>query len=233
MNSDQGRDYYESRASELLAQFDAHAAAWRPFLVESDGAEFADAVIQGARQRYQALIPEIPYIGGDENPMTRHLVRSTTSLALYEERSARGKTPAVVGRIIYDAVAASVSHLAPRPFRAMTAERMAEEREKARASQERRYALDWVWEFVEGDGAEFDYGHDYLACATHKLYCARGALAFLPYYCYLDFVTHRTQGWGFARSTTLSEGGDRCDFRWKAGGETRRGWPPPFLDAPE
>jgi len=58
---------------------------------------------------------------------------------------------------------------------------------------------------------------------------AREQDEFLPFYCYLDFVTHRTTGWGFARTMTLAEGHDRCDFRWKKGGETQKEWPPPFL----
>ena len=77
---------------------------------------------------------------------------------------------------------------------------------------------------------EFDYGYDFLECSTQKFYHAQDADEFLPFYCYLDFVTHRTNGWGFASSITLAEGYEQCDFRWKKGGETRKGWPPPFLE---
>ena len=224
-----GREYYLSRKSEILAQFNAHAEAWRPFLASRYGDEFADAVLREAREQYEALIPEIPYIGGDENPMTRHLVRSTTSLVLYKVMKARGKTAEEVGEIVYDAVEASVSQLPPRPCKELTAEYIAERKERARISQERRYPGGWVWKFVEGDGVEFDYGCDFLECGTQKLHHAYGADEFLPFYCYLDFVTHRTIGWGFARSMTLAEGYEKCDFRYKKGGETKKGWPPPFL----
>jgi hypothetical protein len=79
-------------------------------------------------------------------------------------------------------------------------------------SQERRYPDDWVWEYVEGDVVQFDYGRDFLECASQKLYHAHGADEFLPYYCYLEFVTQRTLGWGFMRTQTLAEGYQRCDF---------------------
>jgi hypothetical protein len=229
MNEQEGEEYYLSRKSEILTQFDTHAKAWRLFLAASYGDEFAEAVLQDAREQYETLIPEIPYIGGDENPMTRHLVRSTTSLVLYKAMKARGKTAEEVGKVIYDSVVASVSQLPPRPFKELSAEYIAKEKEQARKSQERRYSGDWVWEFVEGDGVEFDYGYDFLECGTQKLYHAYGADEFLPFYCYLDFVTHRTTGWGFTRTMTLAEGHDKCDFRWKKGGETQKGWPPPFF----
>lgn len=229
MNEQEGKEYYLSCKSEILTQFDTHARAWRRFLAASYGDEFAEAVLRDAREQYEALIPEIPYIGGDENPMTRHLVRSTTSLVLYKVMKARGKTAEEVGKIVYDAVVANVGQLPPRPFKELSAEYIAKGKEQARKSQERRYSGDWVWEFVEGDGVEFDYGYDFLECGSQKLYHAYGADEFLPFYCYLDFVTHRTIGWGFARTMTLAEGHEKCAFRWKKGGETQKGWPPPFL----
>ena len=109
MNKQAGKKYYTSRKSEILSQFDTHAKAWRRFLAASYGDEFAEAVLRDAREQYEALIPEIPYIGGAENPMTRHLVRSTTSLVLYKVMKARGKTVAEVGKVVYDAVVEAVS----------------------------------------------------------------------------------------------------------------------------
>lgn len=229
MEDSKGRAYYTARKPQILQQFDTHAGAWRGFLVASYGEAFADAVLQDTRQQYEAVIPTIPYLGGDENPMTRHLVRSTTSLVLYQVMRSRGKSAIEVGKIVHDAVAASVSQMPVHPFWKLSPERVAKEKEQARRSQECRYPGDWVWAYVEGDGVAFDYGRDYVECGTHKLYHAHGADEFLPFYCYLDFVTHRTAGWGFARTMTLGEGHDRCDFRWKVGGETRRGWPPPFV----
>ncbi len=227
MNEQMGGEYYMSRKSEILALFDEHAQAWRPFIVSRYGDDFADAILREAREQHEALIPEIPYIGGDANPMTRHLIRSTTSLAFYEAMKARGKAAEETGKIIYDAVVESVSHLPPSP--PPTAGDMASKREQARKSRKRRYPGDWVWAFVEGDGLEFDYGYDFFECGTQKFYHARGADEFLPFYCFLDFVTYRTPGWGFLRTMTLAEGYEKCDFRFKRGGKTERRWPPSFL----
>ena len=90
----------------------------------------------------------------------------------------------------------------------------------------------WVWQYVEGDGVEFDYGMDFSQCYTHNLYHSLGANEFTPFYCYLDFITYRTPGWSFHREETLSEGHAKCSFRFKQGGVTHKGWPPPFLKEP-
>ena len=94
------KEYYTSRKSEILALFDDHAQAWKPFIVSRYVNDFADTILKEAREQHEMLIPEIPYIGGDENPMTHHLVRSTTSLALYKAMKARGKTAEETGKII-------------------------------------------------------------------------------------------------------------------------------------
>jgi hypothetical protein len=227
-SADENR-YYIARIADILTQFDSHAEAWRPFLISRYGDEFTDTVLNETRQQYETLVPEIPYIGGDENPMTRHLVRSTTSLLLYRVMIARGKTAEETGELIYNAVAASVSQMPAVPGPELSAAYITEEKERARKSQESLYSEDWVWKFVEGDGVEFDYGFDFLECGTQKLYHAHGADEFLPFYCYLDFATYRTIGWGLTRTKTLAEGDKRCNFRFKKGGKTEKGWPPPFL----
>jgi hypothetical protein len=228
-HSDDSKQYYLARKPEILTQFNTHAEAWRPFLANHYGEEFANAVLRETRQQYETLIPDIPYIGGDENPMTRHLVRSTTSLVLYKVMKTWGKTAEEVGKIVYDAVVASVNQMPAVPGQELNAAFIAEEKKQARKSQERRYSGDWAWEFVEGDGMEFDYGYDFLECGTQKLYHVHDADEFLPFYCYLDFATYRTSGWGFTRTKTLAEGYERCDFRYKRGGKTVKEWPPSFL----
>ena len=122
-----------------------------------------------------------------------------------------------------------VSHLPVSSAKALSPEDIQAKREQARKSQECHYPGDWVWEFVEGNGVEFDYGYDFLECGTQKLYHDQGADEFLPFYCFLDFVTSKASGWGLTRTMTLAEGYEKCDFRFKKGGKTERAWPPPFL----
>jgi hypothetical protein len=226
MKSETG-SYYLSQRKDILELYDTHSQGWRPFLAQLYGDIFAEQVIQNAREMLGGLIPEIPYIGGDENSMTHHLVRSTTSLVFYKAMGARGKSAEETGKVVYDAVVEYVRHLPPN--QPLTEEELAKKKKRATGSQACRYPGDWVWDLVEGDGVEFDYGYDFYECGTQKLYHAQGVDEFLPFYCYLDFVTYRTSGWSFSRTMTLSEGYEKCNFRFKRGGETKKGWPPPFL----
>jgi hypothetical protein len=160
--------------------------------------------------------------------MTRHLVRSTISLALYLAMRVHGRSAHETGRIVYEAVEAEIRRVlldAPNG-----PDELARRREQACESQKRRYPGDWVWEFVEGDGLGFEYGYDFTECGTQKLYCTHGADGFLPFYCYLDFVTYRTAGWSFRRTMTPAEGHAKCDFRFTKGGATKKGWQPPFVE---
>lgn len=228
MTEPKAPSYYLSRREDILDLYATHSRAWRPFLAGRYGETFAEEIIPEAREILEGLIPELPYIGGDDNPMTYHMIRCSTSLALYKAMKARGKSAEETGKIIYDAVVESVRHLPPN--QPPTEEFLAKQRERARISQERRYSGDWVREFVEGDGEDFEYGYDFYECGTQKLYHAHGADEFTPFFCYLDFVTYRTPGWSFSRTMTLAEGHEKCDFRFKKGGETKKGWPPPFLE---
>lgn len=225
------KEYYTSRKSEILALFDDHAQAWKPFIVSQYGDDFAETILKEAREQHETLIPEIPYIGGDENPMTRHLIRSTTSLALYKAMKARSKTAEETGRIIYDAVVERVSHLPAFTPRALSPKDIKAKRDQAKKSRERRYPGDWVWQFIEGNEVDFDYGYDFLECGTQKLYHAQGADEFLPFYCFLDFVTSKTSKYSrvLVRTMTLAEGYEKCNFRFKKDGKTEHKWPPPFL----
>lgn len=219
--------YYLSRRHDILALYETHSWVWRPFLARRYGDILAGGIIQDAQQILEALLCEIPYIGGDENPMTRHLIRSTTSLALFKAMKARGKSADETGKVVYDAVVESVRHMPPRT--PPDSAEIAVYRERATRSRARRYPGDWVYRFIQGDGVEFEYGYDFYECGTQKLYHAENADEFLPFYCYLDFVTFRTTGWSFQRSMTLAEGHTKCDFRYRKGSETSKGWPPPFM----
>ncbi len=78
MNNQEKQNYYLNHRSEILKQFYTHAEAWRPFLASRYGDESAaDTVLRETQQQFEILLSKIPYIGGDENPMTRYLVSST------------------------------------------------------------------------------------------------------------------------------------------------------------
>jgi hypothetical protein len=84
-------------------------------------------------------------------------------------------------------------------------------------SRKRRlmWGFDWVYSVAEGDGQAFDWGIDQVECGILKFYAAQDAEDLTRYVCALDFIASDYFGWGLVRTSTLAEGGQRCDFRFK------------------
>jgi hypothetical protein len=226
------KEYYIKKKSELLDKFEADVKLWSPLVLKQYGEIQAYKIMLEARQNFESLIPQIPYIGGDENNFTRNLVDSVRYLALYTAMKKFDKNAEETGKVIYDAYLTKISRpqLPIPPSEWLSPEQLLERsRQGAIRSQERRYPGDYVYTFVAGDGKEFDNGLDFTECASLKFYHAQDADEFLPYYCYLDFLAGKVRGFGFTRTMTLHEGHGKCNHRFKASGKTKADWPPPFL----
>jgi hypothetical protein len=225
-------NFYIKRKSELLKKFDEDVRLCKPVIIKSYWQEFAGAILWEARKEFDALIPQIPYIGGDENNLTKSLVESARYLAFYKAMKRHGKTAEEAGKILWDATLTQVNKPRPQipPAEILTNEEFFKTRRRgAQISQERRYPGDYVYEFIPGDGKKYDYGYDYTECAALKFYHTQGADEFMPFYCYLDFPICRVMGTGLTRTMTMSEGSNKCNHRIKRDGATKLVWPPPFL----
>ncbi|MBN1978113.1 MAG: L-2-amino-thiazoline-4-carboxylic acid hydrolase [Anaerolineae bacterium] len=216
-------DFYASTEKVLCARF---------------GQSRAKRLIQDIRLECEALAPDAPAIGGEDDIFTEWLTYGVYYLAVYRVLASQDQSVEQVGRIIYE----TYEVMADRPqwlidlvgglkYGQGYVERLMA---AAAASQERRYPDDWVCTFVDGDGAAFDYGLDVTECGICKFYHAQGAEGLAPYMCLSDYVVSRAFGRGLVRYKTIAEGAEVCDFRYKRGRETfvyplRNGWPPQFM----
>ena len=224
--------YYIREKAELLEEFDKEVRIWKPVIIELYGEEIARKILREARESFEKLIPQIPYIGGDENRRTETLIESVKYLAFYKAMKKQGKTAEETGKVLYDALITQIDKTQQKmpPTEWQNPEKYFKKRKKgAEESQERRYSGDYVYEFVLGDGKEFDYGYDYTECASQKFYRNHGADEFLPFYCYLDYPICSIIGLGLSRTMTLAEGHEKCNHRFRPGRGTKLAWPPPFL----
>lgn len=179
-------------------------------------------------EEYQSLIPQVPYIGGRRNPWNANLAGAPMALAVYRVVLRHGGSAQDAGEVVRVYAQQMVERiprflrpllLRPRPARAQKA---------ARWTEQRRYPEDWVSQFVDGTGQDFDFGMDVTECAIVKYMHAQGADEFTPWLCHLDYVMAEAGGYGLTRTKTLAWGCDRCDFRTKAHGTTAAAWPPDF-----
>ncbi len=218
-------DYYLSRRKNLLRSFN-RASRWvLASLVNRYGREFSNAIVEKARKEYEALIPQIPFIGGAQNRWTGDLVESVQILALFRAMKARGKTPRETADVIHEGMQIRLAQY-PRfllrlagklQFTRLFLNRL---QRQAIETQKRAYPDNFVAEVVPGDGKDFDWGIDFTECAIHKFYKAQNAVEFLPYVCKLDYLTSTAFGLGLMRTMTLADGQERCNPRLKQGRET-------------
>jgi hypothetical protein len=219
--------------------FALYVESTREVLAPRFGNALAESIHKEIWQEFQALLPELPYVGGEANLNSGNLLGSAYCLAEYRVLKARGQTTEEVGRIIYEGYedASDVPAWLGRVAGRMQHSKKNQDRWRAQAarSQERRYPDDWVFDFVEGHGQAFDYGLDITECGICKFYHAQGADELTPYLCLMDGVVSKAFARGLVRYKTLAEGAAVCDFRYKTGRETflyplRHGWPPRFLN---
>jgi hypothetical protein len=225
------KNYYVKRKKDLLKEFEKDVKRWSPFLLKEYAEIQTYRIMLTAREEFEKLISQIPYIGGNENAFTKNLVDSVRYLALYKAMKNYDFNVIEIGKIIYEGYLKKASEPLniPKDKWLTPEQRLEQSKQGAMRSQEKHYPGDYVYTFVPGDGKKFDHGFDFTECASQKLYHVHGADELLPYYCYLDFVAAEVRDFGFTRTMTLWEGHGRCNHRFKAGRKTKAGWPPPFV----
>lgn len=91
--------------------------------------------------------------------------------------------------------------------------RIEKQKKWAESTHQKIYENDWVVDVVSGNG-KFDLGYDYLECGICKLCRDEGCPELAKYLCKLDYLFADIMGLNLKRTTTLAEGGKKCDFRF-------------------
>jgi len=216
---------YTSRKIKFLRSFDKLLARVQPWVKNWLGEAQAARFMRDSRQEYETLIPRIPFIGNSYQalsfyrPVTRYL-------AVYRVLQKQGRTVEDAGRLIYRMGTEEALAIPPFGRRLMEIlwfsgwfRRLVKRR--AIKSQQRIYPADFVMNYVEGNGQEFDYGVDYVECANCKFLQAENAFEIAPYVCATDKPISELMGWGLYRTTTIADGSPTCEFRFKKGGMTK------------
>jgi len=213
----------ERQRRRLLKRFDRLAAILHSEMVVRYGEVQSNKLLPRMRQGFNELIPAIPDVGG-RPPFTLFIHSTAVFLALYREMQKEGHSTDEVGNLIYVLTERYVRGLPGMIKLALSRlmfSRIYLNRARRRAPASGRLPEGFEFEFVEGDGASFDYGIDYHGCAVVKFLQKHNAPELAPYICRLDIIYSEELQWGLTRTTTIANGFDRCDFRFRQGGPTR------------
>ena len=92
--------------------------------------------------------------------------------------------------------------------------RIEKQKKWAESTHLRKYENDWMVDCLPGNDT-YDLGYDYWECGICKLCKDEGCPEYAQYLCRLDFMFAEVMGLHLDRTTTLAEGGEKCDFRFR------------------
>lgn len=82
--------------------------------------------------------------------------------------------------------------------------------------------------YVDGRNQN-EFGVDYLKCGICDYFARKNLFEYVKYCCLVDYAIMKNMGISFSRTTTLGNGGEKCDFRFAKEGNLEEGWPPTNL----
>ncbi len=223
---DQIMGYYSARKEKLLKDFDNTSGLMEASLVGRYGEEFAETLQRDARQEYEKLIPEIPYIKGPRGRMLNSfLLISAQELAAFKAMKSHGKSPGETWELCHEALRFRMAEIPQwkrwlmRRFMFSCLVRKVVAR---RARQQQKVCMsDFEIEYLIGEGDEFDYGVNYIECGNYNFVNDHGGKEIAPYVCMSDIALSEAMGWSLIRTQTLADGCSYCDFRFKGGAATQ------------
>ena len=221
-------DYYLKKKKILIRTFDAALLIGKQILIDTFGEQKYNEISITTHNEFEALLPQIPYIGGDDKPLTDDLINATILLPLIRVFKKEGLEYREIGRIVYELFEAFYKVI-PQADDIFSEEYISNAKERANDSKLRQYSGDGVFDFIKGDGKTFTFGIDYSECGVYKFYKSQGAEDFMPLVCIADYAQARAYGYGLKRTQSIGNGDDVCDFRYLKNGTTPRAWPPDNL----
>jgi hypothetical protein len=219
-------NYYASKESKLLKDFDRTAALLEDYLITRYGKDLADELHRETRQEYERIIPQIPHIKGlRARALNSFLLITAQELAFYRIMKLHGKTLSETWEICHEAIKRRLERFPKfkrRLLKKLMYSNLLIRRVKGRAERGEQLKFgDFEVRYIIGDGKGFDWGVDYIACGNYNFMKAQGAEEFAPYVCMSDMALGDALGWGLIRTQTIADGCEFCDFRFKKGSETK------------
>lgn len=228
MSTEKEANYYLKKKKILMRLFDAAMHITKQILIENFGEDKFTEISKTTRKEFENPLPEIPYIGGDDNLLTNELINAALLLPLLQVFEKEGLKFNEIGKLTYELFEVFYKFIPPADD-IFSNTYKDKRKEQAINSKLRKYSGDWVFDFVEGDDKTFTFGTDYSECGVYKFYKSRGAEHFMPWVCISDYAKARAYGYGLNRTQTIGNGAKICDFRYVKDGITPRVWPPDNL----
>lgn len=221
-------EYYAVNRDRFVTSFESSLNSAQTYMTVKYNPDVARTVCREAKAGFEKLLPELPYIGGDNHPGTKWILLAGHWLAFFRPMKAKGCSTQDSARMMYDLYVEYLDTLSPDEMKKRGEMRFSEsylQALKKRADNKTRFnENDWLSNFIPGDGNDFDYGYDYVHCPCSAYFKTHDAGQLAPFFCLLDFPEHKRMETGLIRMKTLAQGDDVCDFRFKKGRQVMQDW---------
>lgn len=204
----------------LLDNYDEKRQARRELYLHIFGENEIDDILDEMRDRYEAIIPAMPYIG-EKNFHLQWFIPNSEKLADYLVVENYGVTKKDFSNLHLMQASKDLLAMGEDQLIAIGKMQFGYQAELFMAatalwSQFRVYPDDYVIYFRRGDGVDFDWGLDYTQCANVELYKKFDALdLLLPLVCTQDYIAGSAMRTGYRRTMQIATGDPICDLRWK------------------
>ncbi len=198
----------------------------------------SEELMSQMKTEFEKILPDIPYIGGQKNPLTLVLVKCMSDLTIFRTLEKQGFSFREIGEFHFNYVIAAHNlrkealekagrNPSEYPFDPVY---MDYQKKLTEETQMKLYPDDFVIDFVEGDGDSFEWGWDITECGIQKAYKKLGDEKYLPFICLGDHYEAEGLGFGFSRTQTLGFGAPLCTHRFLKNYKTPSAWPPDELE---
>lgn len=227
-------DFYIKKKNKFMRNFDERLTEVKKELRKNFSEKKSEELLSQMREEFENILPHIPYIGGQKNPTTLVLVKCMCDLPVFRVLEKIGFSFSEIGEFHYNytmrihAIRKKDLEKTGRdpslyPFDPVYVDY---QKKLTEETQKKLYPDDWVMDFVEGDGKDFEWGWDIYECGVQKAYKKVGGEQYLPLICLGDFYEAEGLGFGFTRTETLGFGAEKCTHRFTRTAKTPKAWPP-------
>ena len=191
---------------EFGAMYRSTRQALRPLFTEDE----IDMLRDKSERAYLDLFPELPYVGGNKSTSTINIIMGAIVLSMVRPLEDTPLTKHQIGKTIFETFE-GYFRAKPRLIQRLIgklvtssigARRLKKQIEK---SSQRLYEDDFVTEYVDPAGKDFEFGYDYTECALHRFFAKHDAAEYLRYICLGDYALFRSLSIGFFRTQVLSK----------------------------
>ena len=217
-------DYYVNKKKYCMTFFKRAARNGKRAVIKKYGSEKGNRILDRVKTEFENLLPNIPYVG-EMDILRRQMLLTAVFLAFYRVL----KDDENIGSIwslcsdFNRETLMNMPGLIRRLLKMSTFSKRMKNRFKKLAEVYKRENMADQWDYVEGDGATFDYGMNMKKCAKLIFLKKMGAEEFAPYVCLIDKNFAECCDYGLKRTMVLAEGADYCDFRLSKNGPVEVG----------